>query len=110
MIPIVLTLIIAILTIDGSGKSPYAILCVVLITFFVVTFFLAYHGDTSEGILIASYLDEALNDEVPPRYAPAIVDEAYNDDMKDRFKKKGVLDLLIRMDACPVYGQPQQQN
>ena len=57
MVPIVITVIIAIFSIDGSGKSPYALLCVVAITFFIVTYFLAYHGDTAEGILIAFYVD-----------------------------------------------------
>ena len=101
MIPIVLTLIIAILTIDGSGKSPYALVCVVAISFFIVTYFLAYHGDTAEGILIAAFLDEGLSDQAPPEFAPALIRKAYQDDKEDTYKKASVKDLLIGLDACP---------
>jgi len=33
-----------------------------MITFFVVTFFVAYVGDVAEGLLIATYVELGMND------------------------------------------------
>ena len=57
IIPIFLTLFIAILRMEGSGNtSPWGVLCIALISFFTTTYPLAYQGDTAEGLLISAFL------------------------------------------------------
>jgi len=57
IVPIVLTLLIAIGSMESTGNSsPYGIFCITMITFFVITFFVAYIGDVAEGLLIATYV------------------------------------------------------
>jgi len=90
MIPIFFTVLIAIITMKNSGSaSPYGILFVCFISFFTVTYFLAYHGDKAEGLLISAYADEALN-EGTPQCAPALIALAYKDDEGDAYKKKPI--------------------
>jgi hypothetical protein len=48
IIPIFFTVLIAILSMEQSGNSsPYGILCITLITFFTITYPLAYQGDAA---------------------------------------------------------------
>jgi hypothetical protein len=57
IIPIFFTLLIAILSMESTGNSsPYGIFCITLITFFTITYPLAYQGDTAEGLLISTYV------------------------------------------------------
>jgi hypothetical protein len=100
MIPIFFTLFIALLTMKSAGSaSPYGILFVCVISFFTVTYFLAYHGDKADGILIAAYLDESINDELTK--APAVVQLAYDNDKSNQYKKISLWDRLFETDLNP---------
>jgi len=46
----------------GVSATPYSILIVAVLSYFIITYFLSYHGEKAEGLLIALYADEALND------------------------------------------------
>lgn len=51
------TLLIAMITMGQAGNnSPYGILCITLITFFTITYPLAYQGDSAEGLLISTFV------------------------------------------------------
>lgn len=51
------------ISMESVGKnSPYGILCITLITFFTITYPIAYQGDTAEGLLISSFVELAFND------------------------------------------------
>lgn len=46
-----------------TSASSYGLMFIFVVAFSTITYFLAYHGDTAEGALISTYVDEALNDE-----------------------------------------------
>jgi hypothetical protein len=46
----------------GPSASPYSILIVSILSYFIITYFLSYHGEKAEGLLISLYTEEALND------------------------------------------------
>ena len=46
----------------GPLATPYSILIVAILSYFIITYFLSYHGEKAEGLLISLYTDEALND------------------------------------------------
>jgi hypothetical protein len=79
IIPIFLTLLIAMITMEkAGGNSPYGIICITLITFFTITYPIAYQGDTAEGLLISSFVELAFNDEAELERAPAVIKKAYH--------------------------------
>lgn len=88
IIPIFFTLLIAMLLMEGTGKtSPYGIFCITLITFFTVTYPLTYQPNTAEGLLISTFVELAFDDEAEePALAPAIIKKAYRDDIGEVYK------------------------
>lgn len=72
---------------ENSGKnSPYGIFCITLITFFVVTYPLAYQGDAAEGLLISTFVELGFNDEADLDKAPEVIKKAYKEDLSDTYK------------------------
>jgi hypothetical protein len=101
IIPIFFTVLIAIITMKAAGQaSPYGILFVCFVTFFTVTYFLAYHGDKAEGILISAYVDEVLNDG-DLQCAPAVIAKAYKDDDGNEYKQIPLWDMLFSKNLNP---------
>jgi len=41
----------------GASATPYAILIVAILSYFIITYFLSYHGEKAEGLLISLYVD-----------------------------------------------------
>ena len=62
---------------QAGGNSPYGILCITLITFFTITYPLAYQGDSAEGLLISTFVELAFNDDSSLERAPEIIKKAY---------------------------------
>ena len=69
------------LKLGNEGNTPYGILVITVLTFFIVTYFLAFHGDRVEGLAISAYVEEALSGE--PIRAPKLVRAAFLDDVQD---------------------------
>lgn len=87
IIPIFFTVLIAMVMMEHSGKnSPYGIFCITLITFFVVTYPLAYQGDAAEGLLISTFVELGFNDEAELERAPEVIKKAYREDLSDAYK------------------------
>lgn len=59
-----------------------------MITFFTITYFLAYQGDTAEGLLISTYVELGLTDEDQLSLAPKIIKKAYEADKSNLYKNK----------------------
>lgn len=75
------------ITMESSGNnSPYGIFCITLITFFVVTYPLAYQGDAAEGLLISTFVELGFNDEADLERAPEVIKKAYKEDLSDTYK------------------------
>jgi hypothetical protein len=87
IIPIFFTVLLAMFSMESAGNnSPYGIFCITLITFFTVTYPLAYQGDAAEGLLISTYVELSFNDEAELEKAPAIIKKAYKEDIQDVYK------------------------
>lgn len=87
IIPIFFTLLIAMLSMEKAGSSsPYGIFCITIITFFTITFPIAYIGDAAEGLLISTFVELAFNDEAELELAPTIIKKAYKEDLEDYYK------------------------
>jgi hypothetical protein len=48
------------LLIQGSSKSVFVVLVVFILTLFLSTFFISFHADASEAMLIIFLMDEHL--------------------------------------------------
>jgi hypothetical protein len=46
----------------GTSATPYAIIIIAFLCFFIVTFFLSYHPEKIEGLLVSTFVEEAIND------------------------------------------------
>lgn len=87
IIPVFFTVLVAMIMMEHSGNnSPYGIFAITLITFFVVTYPLAYQGDAAEGILISTFVELGFNDEADLEKAPAVIKKAYKEDLSDHYK------------------------
>ena len=70
----------------GPAVTPYAIMIVAVISYFLLTYFVSYHAEKTEGLLISVYVDEALNDAqltTPPRIMEIIYIQDVNYDQNN---------------------------
>lgn len=83
-----------------GNASPYGILFITVVSFFTVTYFLAYHGDKAEGVLISAYADEEIGYGICDN-APEIVKKAIKNDEDNTYMKRSLWDSLFESDANP---------
>ena len=77
----------------GAAASPYAIMIIAVLSFFIITYFVSYHSEKTEGLLVSIYTDEALNDgqlTSPPR----VMEITYNEDVNYVQRNIKFTDLL----------------
>lgn len=78
---------IGMITMQNAGSnSPYGIFAITLITFFTITYPLAYQADAAEGMLISTFIELGFNDENTLERAPEIIRVAYEEDLTDTYK------------------------
>lgn len=92
IVPMFITLIIAMGQMGASG-TPYAIMAVAFLSFFIITYFVSYHAEKTEGLLISTYVDEALNDG-DLKKAPRVIEITYREDTMMNQANIKISDLL----------------
>lgn len=85
----------------GLAATPYAIMLIAVLCFFIVTYFLSYHAEKTEGLVTSIYVDEAIHDGMLTK-APAIMDITYNEDVERRHRNIGLCTLLCSEDEFAV--------
>ena len=78
---------------SGAGlSSVYGLLMIMAIGFFISTFFISFHGDLAEGVMVALFLEERLSKQlIKP---PESVKKVYQDDIANIYKDEGLGSLL----------------
>ena len=76
VVPIFIIMVLGIMQM-GPAATDYAILVLVVLIFFVITFFLSYHLSKSDALLISTYTEEALTSG-ELRMAPKLISITYN--------------------------------
>ena len=79
----------------GPAATDYAIMVLVVIVFFVITFFLSYHLAKSDALLISTYTEEALTSG-EMRKAPKLIAITYNEDMDYRYENWSFCQMLCQ--------------
>lgn len=92
LVPIFIVLCVAMANM-GTAATPYAIMLIAVLCFFIVTYFLSYHAEKTEGLVTCIYVDEALNDGDLAK-APAILKTTYQDDVDNKHRNMGLGTLL----------------
>lgn len=77
----------------GPAATPYAIMLIAVLCFFIVTYFLSYHAEKTEGLVTCVYVDEAIHDGDLTK-APSIMETTYEDDVNNVHRKMGLGTLL----------------
>jgi hypothetical protein len=60
-VPLFIVLVISMANM-GPATTPYAFLIIAMLSYFLLTYFVSYHAEKTEGLLISVYIDEGLND------------------------------------------------
>ena len=94
IIPMFIVLVIALAKL-GPATTPYAIMIVAILSFFVITYFVSYHAEKTEGLLVSTYIEEALADG-ELKQAPRVMEITYVEDINYNQNNVGFCDLLFK--------------
>lgn len=89
--------VISIGTMKGTGQiSIMGVVFIIIISLFTVTYFICFHGDILEGLLISIFVEEKLTDSSELYQPPQKVKETYNNDRDGKFdSNNSICDVLF---------------
>lgn len=96
IVPLFVILVISMIKM-GTATTPYAFIIIAMLSYFMLTYFVSYHAEKTEGLLTSVYVDEALNDG-ELQQAPRIMEIIYVEDINYNQNNVNFCDLFFKTD------------